>query len=372
VRGPRAWLALALLWLPLAAAAHKPSDSFLVVDLGAAPPTLRWDIALRDLEYAIGVDGDGDGAVTWGELRARHADIAAYALGRLDVEASGAACALTPGAQLVVDHSDGAYTVLPVTLECPAGGAMRLRYRLFFDLDPSHRGLVRVRGPGGERAALLSPDRQTLELGEAPPAPWAAFGEYWREGVWHIWIGFDHVLFLLALLLPSVLWRVQGHWKAVGSLTPALRDVVAVVTAFTVAHSITLTLAALGWVALPARWVESAIAATVVLAALNNLYPLVPGRRWVIAFFLGLVHGLGFASVLGDLGLPRGALLPALAGFNLGVEAGQLAIVAVFVPLAFVLRETRFYRRGALRYGSASVAALALVWLADRSLNLGL
>jgi hypothetical protein len=175
-------------------------------------------------------------------------------------------------------------------------------------------------------------------------------------------VGFDHLLFLLALLLPSVLWRENGRWQAVGSLGPAVKDVVAVVTAFTVAHSLTLTLAALGWVALPARWVESAIAATVV----------VPGRRWAIAFFLGLIHGLGFASVLADLGLPSGALVPALAGFNLGVEAGQLAIVGVFVPLAFAARETRFYRRGALGLGSAAVAAIALLWLAERSLNLSL
>ncbi len=158
--------------------------------------------------------------------------------------------------------------------------------------------------------------------------------------MWHIWIGFDHILFLLSLLLPAVLiWRAS-RWQAVETFRAAFVDVFRIVTSFTVAHSITLSLATLGFVSLPSRWVESAIAASVVLAALNNLWPLFHGRRWMVAFGFGLIHGFGFASVLVDLGLPRETLVLALVGFNLGVEAGQLAIVALFLPLAFALRRT--------------------------------
>ena len=117
---------------------------------------------------------------------------------------------------------------------------------------------------------------------------------------------------------------------------------------------------------------ETVIAFTIVLAALNNLFPVVTTRRWALAFVLGLIHGFGFASVLWELGLPRDALALALASFNLGVEAGQLTIVAVVLPLAFALRQTWLYRRLALPVGSAAVALLALVWCLERGLNIAL
>ncbi len=142
------------------------------------------------------------------------------------------------------------------------------------------------------------------------------------------------------------------------------------VTAFTLAHSITLSLAALQVISLPSRLVESAIAASVVVAALNNLRGTIERRRWVMAFVFGLVHGFGFASVLADLGLPQGALVLALVGFNFGVELGQLAIVVAFVPLAFRLRRTRFYRRGVLILGSLLVALTAGWWLIQRAFDL--
>ena len=369
------------------AQAHKPSDSYLTVKVEGAEISGRWDIALRDLDFAIGLDADGDGSITWGELRARHTEIAAYAAARLQVQADGAACSLDVGAQRVDDHSDGAYTVLPLRVRCAAAvKVVSLNYTLFADLDPQHRGLLNLSAPGLSRTAILGPQqaKQDFELnvGSSFAQVLTQFFQYLREGVWHIWIGFDHVLFLISLLLPAVgVWRPPAgvsdkaglrRWQGVSSLAPAWWDVVRIVTAFTVAHSITLSLAALGWVALPSRWVESAIAASVVLAALNNVWPLVLGRRWAVAFLFGLIHGFGFATVLADLGLPQGALLQALLGFNLGVELGQLAIVAVFLPLAYALRRTVFYRRVVLQAGSLLIAMLALVWLLERVFDLTL
>ncbi len=190
--------------------------------------------------------------------------------------------------------------------------------------------------------------------------------------MWHIWIGFDHVLFLLTLLAGSVLWRDGRRWRTVDTFRGALLEVAGIVTAFTVAHSVTLAVAVLAWIVLPSRWVEATIAGTVVLAAVHNLRPVIPGRRWMIALVLGLIHGFGFAGVLADLGLPTGALAVALAGFNLGVETGQLAIVALFLPGAFLLRESWFYRRVVYTLGSIAVAAIAAVWLVERSLDLRL
>jgi hypothetical protein len=199
---------------------------------------------------------------------------------------------------------------------------------------------------------------------------WGQIVAYAREGIWHIWIGYDHMLFLLSLLLPSVWTRTAERWRAAPRFGPALWDVFRVVTAFTIAHSITLSIAALEIVSLPSRLVESVIAASVLLAALNNLFPLVSAQRWVIAFTFGLVHGFGFASVLTDLGLPRGALVSSLFGFNLGVELGQLAIVSAFLPVAYALRNTRFYARIVFTGGSVLITLLATIWLAERALNI--
>jgi hypothetical protein len=353
--------------------AHKPSDSYLTITQAQGQLGGRWDIALRDLEYAIGLDADGDGAITWGELRARHADIAAYALARLGIEADGNACSLRAGAQQVEEHSDGMYTVLPLAIDCPRSpDRLTLRYTLFGDLDPQHRGLLKLAAGGATRSAVLAPGgtAQTFELAQA--SGWAAFVDFVREGVWHIWIGFDHILFLLSLLLPAVLvWRARA-WQPAPDFRSTFWDVFRVVTSFTVAHSITLTLAALDVVRLPSRWVESAIAASVVVAALNNLRPIVLRRRWVVAFGFGLIHGFGFASVLADLGLPRAAMALALAGFNVGVELGQLAIVGLFLPLAYALRRTALYRRWVMAGGSLAIALLAALWLAERAFDIKL
>lgn len=355
------------------ALAHKPSDSYLSFKVDGTGVSGQWDIALRDLDFAIGLDADGDGNITWGETRAKHAEIAAYALARLAVQADNSDCVIDVPEQLIDQHSDGSYTVMQLRLNCPglraAPGQLTISYQLFADIDPQHRGLLKLQTADHTRTAIFGPDarRQVFTLQRIDRL--TQFLDYAREGVWHIWIGFDHILFLLSLLLPAVLlWR-GTHWQAAPHFSASFLEVAKIVTAFTLAHSITLSLATLGVVALPTRLVESAIAASVVLAALNNLRPILRSRRWMVAFGFGLIHGFGFASVLADLGLPSGALLLALIGFNVGVEAGQLAIVGVFLPLAFAIRRSWFYQRLVVGGGSLLIAALAAVWLAERALN---
>ena len=362
--------------------AHKPSDSYLTVRAtqNQNDLTLRWDIALRDLDYVLTLDRDGNGELTWGEVRPREADITRLAISRLAFTASGQACPLESSAPMMLDtHSDGNYAVLSLTAKCPLLDAektvLTARYSMLFDVDPSHRGLVQWIGPGQDPASAAQAlvfgtesAEQTLTL--QPAGRWQTFRQYLVDGVWHIWIGYDHILFLLSLLLPAVLLRRNHQWEPAPTLSGSFKEVLKVVTAFTLAHSITLSLAAMGIISLPSRLVESVIAASVVLAALNNLRGTIEGKRWVMAFVFGLIHGFGFASVLADLGLPKEALALALVGFNAGVEVGQLSIVAVFLPVAFALRKTRFYRVGVLTGGSLIVAALASWWLAQRLFDL--
>src|SRR5258706_11765063 len=225
------------------------------------------------------------------------------------------------------------------------------------------RGLMRFERGGAAQTGVLSPDRPRLAFAAGEASRLAQFFDYLREGVWHIWIGFDPILFLLSLLLPSVLILRGKKWAPAERFRDTFWDVFRVVTSFTVAHSITLSLAALSVISLPSRLVESTIAFSVLVAALNNIKPVVAERRWAVAFAFGLIHGFGFASVLTDLGLPQGTLLLALVGFNLGVEVGQLAIVAAFLPLAYTLRRSWFYRRLLFICGSGGIALVAVWWL---------
>src|SRR5437660_1231722 len=352
--------------------AHKPSDAYLTLDRDGVALSGQWDIALRDLDNALSLDANGDGEITWGEVRAKHADIAAYALDRLQAASGGSRCPLAVTSHAIDTHTDGAYAVLKLTGRCTQSGpTLAIDYRLFFEIDPQHRGLLNLVENGNSTSIVFGAENSRRVVG-GNATPLIQFASYLDEGIWHIWLGFDHILFLVSLLLPAVLVRRHSEWRPAQSFGAAFVDVAKIVTAFTVAHSITLSLAALGVISLPSRWIETAIALSVVLAALNNLFPIVARGRWIAAFGFGLVHGFGFAGALQDLGLPSGSLALSLAGFNIGVEIGQLAIVAIFLPVAFALRSTWTYRRVLMAGGSAAIATIAGVWLVERAFDVPL
>lgn len=349
--------------------AHKPSDSYLAID-GDEQLSIMWDLSLKDLELHLGIDADQNGEITWGELKARRDAIAAHALARLELTADGAPCPLQLEDLLVAEHSDGAYAVLVLSSDCRGDvDDLAIQYSLWFDVDPTHRGLVIDRRGAIDRSYVLSPQRPqvVLQLGEASIRQLLA--EYIGEGIWHIWIGYDHILFLLALLLPSVYRREDSSCVPVDTFRPAASEVLKIVTVFTVAHSITLWLAVMEYVSLPAQWIEATIAFSIIVTAANNLWRVLPLSGWSIAFLFGLVHGFGFANVLIDLGLSDFSLAISLLGFNLGVELGQIVIVLAFLPIAFWLRHTAFYRSIIYRTGSAAIAAVAAIWFYERVAN---
>lgn len=227
---------------------------------------------------------------------------------------------------------------------------------------------------------------QTLNLVET--GLWKGFMAMVRQGVWHIWIGLDHILFLLALILPSVVRRVredrekqaqvgstsvgtQWYWKPVARFKPAFIYIVKIVTFFTIAHTITLSLGALNIVNLPSRWVESIIALSIGLAAYHNIRPIFTGRDWVIAFVFGLFHGFGFASVLGDLGFKGEYLALSLFGFNLGVELGQVVIIAAIFPVLYYMRKLKLYPKF-MFWLSILLIVVSLYWLVERAFDINL
>lgn len=352
---------LGVLGIPRLADAHKLSDAHVHLALDGERVRGRVDIALVDLDAALVLDTDGDGALTWGEVRAAEPRIAAYVEARLTLAADGAPCPRVAAPAALVDLSDGTYWAQPFTATCPTEPrALTVAYSLLFDLDPQHQGLVHLAARGTTQT-LIARDATPVTATLGARTSVAAFV---TEGVLHIWSGTDHILFLLCLILPAVYQRRTQRWVAADSLRDVVIEVFEVVTAFTLAHSITLVIAAVGLVELPSRFVEVAIALSVFAAAANNLVRALDAR-WTVAFTLGLLHGFGFSAVLVDLGLPTHELVGALLGFNLGVELGQAAIVLLALPLLYALRRTLAYQ-ALLWGGSGAVALLALLWAYQR------
>jgi len=205
---------------------------------------------------------------------------------------------------------------------------------------------------------LEVPIAQGAPEADSPGVPREGASPFWRFlelGVEHIWTGYDHLLFLFALLV----------------VCRTFRSIAAIITCFTLAHSLTLALATFDLVTLPSRWVEAAIAASIVFVGLENLWQrgVEPRSRWALTFCFGLVHGFGFASVLRDLGVGAGTsgiLLP-LFTFNLGVELGQIAIAAVVLPVVWRLRRSETFVRFGVPAISTLVTAAGLYWLLERT-----
>lgn len=351
---------------PDAARAHMLSVSHLdVTTSGESDPIrIELDLAIRDLALTIPLDANRDEIVTWGELSAARPASDELVEDGMRLFKGGQRCPMRIVGHGVRRYDDGAYATTLAEARCAGTGDLSVRYTLFFDRDPQHRALLTIHQPSGTTTGIASPTQPVVAIGGGS---WVStLRAFVVEGVHHILAGYDHLAFLLLLLLPSVLVRDAGSWRAARSGRDTAVAVAKVVTAFTLAHSITLTLATLGLVTPAARWTEAAIAASVLLTALNNVRPVVTRHLALMAFSFGLIHGFGFAGALLELGLPPGSRAAALVGFNIGVELGQLMVVAPLLPLLFALARTRAYRAWIMPLVSMAVAVLAAWWLVQR------
>jgi len=351
---------LALACWPRAAQAHASSLAYLQVSGDRSSTLLQADVSLRDLDAALDLDLDGDARLTWGELRLAEPRVQAWLAQGIALRDCPAPWQAGPLA--LEQRGDGLYARLRLSAPCPLPPGPPLHYRLLAEVDATHRALLRIERAGqATQATLLSPETASAAT-EAPMA-------FWREGVHHLITGHDHLLFLLCLLLPALPRRLAGPPQA-GELGRTLRPIVGWVTAFTLAHSLTLGLAVLGGLRLPATLIEPLIAASIVLAAVDNLRPflhrLLGLPRWGVALLFGLVHGFGFAGALGELNLPPAAMAWALLQFNLGLEVAQLSLVALAVAALWRLRAWPGYGRWVQGLGSSLAAVAGTVWLWQR------
>ena len=352
-------------WAVQPAQAHSLSVAHVEIDAtGHAGQTrVELELALRDIALSLPLDADRDEQVTWGELQQARPSLEAMAVAGLSLSSSAGRCTLAPRTLAIRRYDSGAYAVLGMDAGCPSRSGIGLRYDLLFDRDPQHRAIVTLRDGAATRAAVVTSGQRvvvpTLSNGRQ-------FAGFVSEGILHILSGYDHLAFLLSLLLPAALVRLRGEWQPQQSPRQGIVQIIGIVTAFTAAHSITLSLSALGWVVPASQWIEAVIAASVLLAALNNVWPWVTARVWAITFAFGLIHGFGFAGALSELGLPQTGRLLSLLGFNLGVELGQLTVVCAALPVLFLLRGKRWYSHRVMPLLSLAIAATATVWLWQR------
>jgi hypothetical protein len=355
-----------LLVLAPRAHAHALGTSYLAAEIrGDEAPSLRWDLSVHDLIWTVFIDADFDGLATWQEIQDARSAITGAVLAQLEVSRGGTACALGVADLALARRDEQNYLSITMNVACPRTGPLSVGGPLFLTGDASQRVLLSISRGDTRIATTLSPSEPSW-LEPAEVSAWASFGHFIGEGVWHVLIGYDHIAFVLLLLLPSVVRPVEGRWRGAEGVAPVTRDIVTIVTAFTIAHSTTLALAVTGTVALPTGPIELAIAASIAVAGALNLFPSLSRWRLPLAFGFGLVHGFGFANALGEIDAAGVSMLPLLAGFNIGVEIAQLGIVAVVLPLIYLARRRRWYSGGVLPLGSCALGAAGVVWLVQR------
>ncbi|MBB3169031.1 HupE/UreJ family protein [Simiduia aestuariiviva] len=356
------WFFLVALLLCLnspAGSAHQLSTGYLQISNSQEHSTQGvLQLRLYDLHLAIGLDQNNDGALTWQELLLRRPALLQYLQSSLTFENQNGQCPWQASEQFSLDnYFNETYLHLPLQVQC--ADLLSINYRALFDVDSHHKLIV----TGQISSQVASHQQRTLLLGENNL--WRTAVNYLGLGVSHIWMGWDHLLFLVTLLMSIFILALRQPGSNHASLPTLLARTAWLVTSFTLAHSITLTATALGLLSTSTRWVEVIIAASVLLAALNNVWPMVTRLGW-LTFGFGLVHGMGFASVLQEIGLdPQHQLLTVLA-FNLGVEVGQLLFLALLIPILYGLQQTRLSSRLSYNAVSLVIAAISIQWIVQR------
>jgi hypothetical protein len=366
------------LLMPRSAYAHRSSNAFLYVNARADGIDAVLDIAIRDLAAAVAIDKNGDNQITWGEVKGAEQDVLELLQEGLFFFEDNHSCRKSPITLAMTKRSDGAYLRSSLKFSCPVKEikSVEIEYSLLFALDADHRALMEFADQSGQEVFVFTSGARHFSnefKGERQKdtRQKRGFSHFFTEGVLHIFGGFDHILFLFTLLFQISRRFVTSEKISDRHATKSRYISLAkVVTAFTIAHSLTLALVALRiWSDPPAsRYVESAIAATVALSAVNYFWRFLRGPDWIYAFVFGLIHGMGLASVLLDLGLSGLEIAKALLWFNLGIELGQIGIVLFFVALMHLIERTKFYEmfcKGA----SMLILCVSVLWFIERAFD---
>lgn len=386
-------LFLAFFTAPTLSNAHAPDQGYLYLSIHKNAIDGRFELIAKDINRALGTNLPDD--LTMEQLQQHLSDIQAYFRERTSFKTSdGTSYPLKFREPTILDLNEMEdYIRFHFELEGVSDipDQLEVSYNVLFDRYANHRGwlIMEYNWKAGVinnqslATTIFSPDNTVTVLDLTDASVWNGFWALTKLGIWHIWIGLDHILFIVALILPAVVRRrkegdeivgadnYSSTWKPVNKFRPAFLYIIKIITFFTIAHSITLALASLGIINLSSRLVESIIAVSIALAAYHNIQPVFKGKEWIIAFVFGLFHGFGFASVLGEKGISGDYLVPSLLGFNLGVEIGQVLIICLVFPILFMIRKRKIYPK-IITYGSVVLIFIAMYWAVERAFEVDL
>lgn len=372
-----ALLAVATL-APAPAAAHTTEQPYLYLFLEPARIDGRVELAIGDVGEVLGLDVSGTDEEIELTLRRNRDVLTSYVVDHLTIGVGGETFAMVFGEVDLFREAPGslAFAVVQFDVQNPPPEpptALDVTFDPFFSEVPGRDGLLLHRGGYEAREFVAEKEllvtftdgdrQQSIDLGSRGVG--ANIASSITLGIDHIKTGPDHILFVLALLLPSVLIH-RDRWHPIAGVGGAFWRVLKIATFFTLAHSITFTLAGMGWLPTPpAKIVESIIALSIAATALHNIRPVVPNREWSLSFIFGLFHGMGFASLVSELDVSRSSQLLSLLGRNIGIEIGQVVVICLLFPALFMLRRTPVYPP-LLTLFSLALTALALLWTVER------
>ncbi len=377
-------LFLAYVFLSVPALAHQTGNSYLVLTESNGRLQIELDFIVRDLGNLLQPPKPSDAPVpapvppaatpTPEQLQAMQPAITQVIQESLGVQLNEEAQPLEFVSQSVVLRNDGLYVRQRFTSPsiAPEIKFVVVRYSFFNQNDKLGRAFFKLQLGKEEISSVFDSSTQTQRFALGDTKRWSTIGLFTHEGAWHIWGGPDHLLFLLTLLLPGLmlLHRATGTTDTDNNGTKtAAWFALKVITAFTLAHSITLLASVLDVISLPSRWIESAIALSIMISAALNLQTRIQWSQWKLAFIFGLIHGMGFANGLRELGLSQTYFIETVLAFNIGVELGQIAaVVAVGIPIILLARQART-KQLVMTYGSWGVLLISGIWLVQRLMD---
>ena len=345
---------------------HELSNGYLTLN-STSDTVLAGELLLKpeDIGRAAGLDINNNGNLTWGEVNRHHSFANSYIQSNVIISDNGQRCALSTAPPSIKNISAESLLAYPLQVTCAKLNELTVQYTGIVADFPTHKLLTSITLNNFNGVYVLDSERTSITVSPLNNNWLTQFGEMVYQGIWHIFIGLDHILFLVATLLTVNLRRNNNRWERAPSKARIFKNTVILVSTFTLAHSITLTATALNFITLDSRIVEIGIALSVAITALNNMFPIIM-RLGLITFGFGLLHGMGFASVFGDLNAQSGSLVMNVLAFNLGVEIGQLAIVSLLLPLLLAVRNVKVYAKAIMPIASSIIAVIALNWTLQR------
>ncbi|MER2491820.1 HupE/UreJ family protein [Catenovulum sediminis] len=349
--------------------AHQSSTAFIQLkQQDSGQYTGYWQVAVEDLIRfsEMKLDLDQNGQLSWLEIEIQQQKIYQTMQAYLQFSDGQTQCQLSMLRDIkLAEHYNRYYLHFPMDLSCATSDTIMVKYDAVFSTDASHKVLLDVQTNEYAQNYVLTETQRSITITPNELGHWQTFLDYLYQGMLHIWWGIDHLLFLAVLIIPGLLIRKNGQWSQPSSNWVSLKQLIWIVSAFTLAHSITLTLTALNIWQVSSRWVEVGIAASVLFAAVNNIWPLIQ-RLALMTFAFGLLHGMGFAGVLAELGLAQDAKVLSVLAFNLGVEIGQLVVLLMIVPLLLLFSQKAWYRQKMLPLSSILISCVAINWIWQR------